>query len=174
MCKGDLPALRKLFGIACGGYYKCLLCTLIFNNVRLQVVALVVPWRDSSSFDYLQVQNTIRTKLKPQSTILPEEPKVKNLLFILECNGNDSVKNTTNLNNRDLWKMTTNTSTTKHWKLWNRMAATVVTYNFILGSSRYKFNFFNMSISKNNWNLIWFGQKWNSRLTFCCFSKILF
>ena len=47
---------------------------------RLQVVALVVPWRDSSSFDYLQVQTTIRTK--PQSTILPEEPKVKNLLKV--------------------------------------------------------------------------------------------
>jgi hypothetical protein len=38
---------------------------------------------------------------------------------------------------------------------WNRMAATIVTYNLILGSSRYKFNFFNMNLKKQlEFNLI--------------------
>ena len=88
-----------MFGIACGGYYKCLLCTLIFNNDS---------WLQHWSFHQNGLVNgnqvngipppstTSKTPsklLKPQPAIIPQEPKVKNLQFILECFQRDCQKN---------------------------------------------------------------------------------
>ena len=86
MCKGDLPALRKLLELLVVD-----ITNAFYAHSSSTTIAGCSTGRSVKGF--LQVQNTIWTKLKPQSTILPEEPKVKNLLFILECNGNDSQKN---------------------------------------------------------------------------------